>query len=142
MNWAQVASATTAILTPLLPYLIRASEKTAEEIGKQLGVAVWEKAKSLYEAIRAKFAGDAYAEETLRRAAEKPADEGRRSALQSVLTEKAEADHDFGRQLAWLVEEMQSSLPGDALTAIGSYIAQASHDSTAKVEIHGRESEQ
>lgn len=140
MDWSQVAIATTTILTPLLPYLIKAGEKAAEEIGKKLGVAAWEKAKALYETIRAKFAGDAYAEETLRRVAEKPTDEGRRSALQSVLTEKAEADHDFGQQLARLVEEVQSS-PGDTLTAIGSYIAQASHGSTAKVEIHGRESE-
>lgn len=88
MDWQQVATTAAALLTPLLPYLVKAGEK----------------AKTLYEAVRKKFAGDAYAEETLKRAAEKPESEGRRAALTEVVAEKAEADHAFGQELARLTQ--------------------------------------
>ena len=139
MDWSQVALKAAAILAPLLPYLVKAGEKAAEEAGKKFGIVAWEKAVSLYETIRSKFKGDPYAEETLRRAAERPEAKGRSAALQDVLAEKAEEDPDFGNELARLAEEVQSSLPGDTLTAIGSYIAMASRGSTAKVEVHAPE---
>ena len=104
MDWAQVATTAAALLTPLLPYLVKAGGKAAEEAGKEFGTAAWEKAKALYEAVRGKFTGDAYAEETLKRAAEKPESEGRRAALAEVLAEKAEADQEFGQQLAQLTQ--------------------------------------
>jgi len=104
MDWGQVAATATALLTPLLPYLVKAGEKAAEEAGKKFGAAAWEKAEALYKAIREKFAGDAYAEETLKRAAEKPDSEGRRAALAEVLTEKAKSDSRFGQQLARLTQ--------------------------------------
>lgn len=104
MDWRQVATTAAALLAPLLPYLVKVGEKAAEEAGKKFGTAAWEKAKALYEAIRGKFTGDAYAEETLKRAAEKPESEGRQAALTEVLAEKAEADPEFGQQLAQLTE--------------------------------------
>lgn len=104
MDWQQVAATATAVLTPLLPYLVKAGEKAAEEAGQKIGATALDKAKALYEAIRKKFAGDAYAEETLKRAAEKPDSEGRRAAVAEVLAEKAEADQEFGQQLAQLTQ--------------------------------------
>jgi len=104
MDWAQVATTAAALLTPLLPYLVKAGEKAAEEAGKKFGTTAWDTAKALYEAVRGKFTADTYAEETLKRAAEKPESEGRRAALAEVLAEKAEADQEFGKQLTQLTQ--------------------------------------
>ncbi len=35
-------------LAPFLPYLLKAGEKAAEEAGKKLGEAAWERAKGLW----------------------------------------------------------------------------------------------
>jgi hypothetical protein len=104
MDWQQVATTAAALLTPLLPYLVKAGEGASTEIGKKIGVAAWEKIKALYETVREKFTGDAYAEETLKRATEKPESEDRRAALAGILAEKAEADPTFGQELARLTQ--------------------------------------
>ena len=104
MDYLQIATTATTLLVPLLSYLIRGGEKAAEEAGKKLGTAAWDKTKALYEAIRGKLAGDAYAKETLKRAAEKPESESRQAALAEVIAEKAEVDSEFGPQLARLTQ--------------------------------------
>ena len=104
MDWQQVATTAAGLLIPLLPYLAKVGEKAAEEAGSKFGTAAWEKAKALYEAVSKQFAGDIYAEETLKRAAEKPDNESRRATLTDVLAEKAQADSEFGQQLAQLTQ--------------------------------------
>lgn len=93
------------LLAPLTPFLTKAGEKVAEKIGE----AGFEKAKSLYSAIRDKFASDEdeYALQTLRKLEEQPENEGRKAALIGVLAGKADDDAGFAQQLERIVQEIK-----------------------------------
>lgn len=100
MDIAQIATAAAALLAP---YLARAAEAAAKKAGER----AWEKVEALYQAIRRKFAADQdeYAQKTLQRLEAQPTAEARQAALADVLTEKAQADPDFARKLARLVQD-------------------------------------
>jgi hypothetical protein len=92
----------TAAVTFLAPYLAKAGEALAKSVGEQL----LGKMGDLYRAIKKKFKGDNYAEQTLVRVEEKPESEGRQVALAEVLADKMEADSDFAHLIRQLVEEI------------------------------------
>jgi hypothetical protein len=100
MDIAQIAITAAALLAP---YLVKAGEAAA----KKAGETAWEKVESLYQAMRGKFAADEddYAEKTLQRLEEQPTSEVRQASLADILTEKAEADPTFARELAQLVQD-------------------------------------
>jgi hypothetical protein len=102
MDIQALAVAATALLGP---YLAKAGEAFAEKAGEKLG----EKAGTLYQAIKGKFKGDAYAEQTLARAEERPEAKGRQATLQEVLAEKMEEDADFAEMVRRLVEEAKAA---------------------------------
>jgi Domain of unknown function (DUF4062) len=97
-----LAAAAISILTP---YLSEAGKGFAQKFGGNLA----EKAGKLYQAIKNKFTGDAYAEQTLGRVEEKPDSEGRKSTLEQVLLEKLQEDSDFAQLLRRLVEEAKTA---------------------------------
>jgi hypothetical protein len=102
MDIQVIAIAATALLGP---YLAKAGDAFAEKAGEKLA----EKAGALYQAVKAKFKGDAYAEQTLARVEEKPEAEGRKAAFQEVLTEKLGEDADFAEMVRRLVEEAKAA---------------------------------
>jgi len=102
MSVQAIAVAATALLGP---YLAKAGEAFAKKAGEKLA----EKAGALYQAVKKKFKGDAYAEQTLARVEEKPELEGRQAALKEVLTEKLEEDADFAETVRRLVEEAKAA---------------------------------
>jgi hypothetical protein len=55
MDIAALASSVTTALVPLLPYLLKAGEKAAEETGKPVAGQGWEWAKSLWTKLKPKF---------------------------------------------------------------------------------------
>ncbi len=86
-----VPAVATAAISVLSPYLSEIGKSLAQEAGKQLPRKITE----LYNAIREKFKGDDYAEQTLARAENKPDSRSRLEALKGVLMEKMETDSDF-----------------------------------------------
>ena len=78
------------IVSMIIPYLISAGKTALESAAPQI-----------LEAIRKKFKGDEYAEQTLKRVEEKPKDKGRAGALNMILAEKMRSD----RQFASLLEQ-------------------------------------
>ncbi|MEJ2557846.1 MAG: hypothetical protein P8186_16785 [Anaerolineae bacterium] len=102
MDIQALAVAATALLGP---YLAKAGETFAEKAGEKLA----EKAGALYQMVKAKFKGDAYAEQTLARVEEKPEAKGRQGTLQEVLAEKMEEDADFAETVHRLVEEAKAA---------------------------------
>jgi len=50
----EIARQIVQFLPPFLPYLLRAGEKAAEEVGRKLGAAAWEKAQALWARLRRK----------------------------------------------------------------------------------------
>ena len=54
MDISALANSLTAALVPLLPYLLKAGEKAAEETGKAVAGQSWEWAKSLWTKLKPK----------------------------------------------------------------------------------------
>ena len=54
MDIGALASSVTAALVPLLPYLLKAGEKAAEETGKAVASQSWERGKSLWTKLKPK----------------------------------------------------------------------------------------
>jgi hypothetical protein len=100
-----VQALATAAVALLSPYPVKAGEEFAKKAGERLA----DKAEALYQAVKAKFKGDAYAEQTLARVEEKPEAKGRRATLQEVLAEKLEEDADFAEMVRRLVEEAKAA---------------------------------
>ena len=96
--------ATTAV-NFLVPYLARVGEAVANKAIDQ----AWEKIKTIYSAVKDKLAGDAYAEQTLRRLEEAPDSQSRRTALVSVLEEKIQEDPTFAKSLQKLLGEAKNA---------------------------------
>ena len=48
MDIVALTQAVTTILIPVLPYLLKASEKATEETGKRIGGETWEWAKDVW----------------------------------------------------------------------------------------------
>jgi hypothetical protein len=89
------------------------------------------KTEHIYQAIKNKFAGDAYADQSLGRLEERPDSNGRKSTLQEVLTEKMQEDSDFAVLVQRLVKEAKAAdantfAVGDRAVAVGGSL----HNST------------
>lgn len=106
MDWSQVAAVAVAVLTPLSPYLAKAGEEVAKEVGK----AVFEKGKAIHFAIRRKFEDDQdeQAQQTLALFERRP--ETARETLVAQLTQKAEGDTVFAEALSRLVGDARNIL--------------------------------
>jgi len=109
MDIQQIATAAMVLLSP---YLAKAGEAFAKKTGEQLT----ERVSKLYQAIKKKFAGDDYAEQTLTRVEEKPTSTGRQVVLKEVLAEKMEDDANFADMVRRSVEETHNAPGGDVIT--------------------------
>ncbi len=106
LNYFMIDPATaTIVVTLLAPYLTKAGEKYAEKVGEKLA----DKTGQLYNFLKEKFVGDEYAGLTLLRLQEAPENEGRQSALETVIKEKMETDGDFAEQLVALINEAKQA---------------------------------
>jgi hypothetical protein len=101
-----------------------------EEAGGRVSDAAQAALGRLHDLIRRRFSGESYDQQTLERFEQRPGDERRQRALDDVLSETAEADPDFARELADLVAEVRRSA-GDSVqitdagaVAIGGNVVQ------------------
>jgi hypothetical protein len=92
------------ISTTAVALVVTYLTKMADSVAEKAGEDTWEKMKALYGRIRDKFSSDQdeYAEKTLQRLEEQPANERRQSALAEVLKDKIEADQYFAEQVSLL----------------------------------------
>lgn len=115
------------------PYLAKGADAFSKTAGEKLGGKVVE----LCQTIENKFKGNAYAEETLARAKEKPESDERQAALKGVLAEKMEEDSDFAQNVSNLVKEVQKE-SGQARTIFNQQ-GQMVHASQTNIggDVHG-----
>jgi hypothetical protein len=106
--------ATTAVAF-LSPYLVKAGEKAAEEVGKKLPEA----AARVWNAIMTRFRGNAVAEAAVKDLAEKPGDQLNQSTFANQLRKVLDAEPAFATELAHLLEEAKRQ-SGDTITNTGS----------------------
>jgi hypothetical protein len=77
----------------------------AEGLVKEAAKSTWEGFKKVYEAVRAKFTGDAESTEVLQRLEQKPTSEARTQELAEVLDQRFKAEPAFAQELSRLVNE-------------------------------------
>lgn len=106
--------ATTAVAF-LSPYLAKAGEKAAEEVGKKLPEA----AAKVWNAIVTKFRGNVVAEAAVQDLAEQPGDQLNQSTFANQLRKVLEAEPAFVTELAHRLEEAKRQ-SGDTITNTGS----------------------
>jgi hypothetical protein len=96
-------------LTPLLPNLLKAGEKAAEEAGKKLGGDAWELAKVLWAKLRPKVEAKPAAQEAVQDAAAAPNDNDMYAALRLQLRKLLAEDAVLAREMERLWQEAQQA---------------------------------
>ena len=117
MDIGALASSLTTALVPLLPYLLKAGEKAAEETGKAVAGQSWEWTKSLWTKLKPGVEAKPAALEAAQDVAHAPEDEDLQVALRvqlkKLLTEDQLLAEEVGR---WLE---QGKAAGINVSAIG-----------------------
>jgi hypothetical protein len=99
-------AAAVKILSPLFKDAAKELTKgTTGEIGKSIGSTAVDKAKELYETIRAKFSSSPLATESLTDISKKPDDPSTQAAFRAQLKEQLESDDKFAAKLVQLIQE-------------------------------------
>ena len=91
------------IVSLIVPYFARAGKVVVENV-----------VSKTLEAIRQKFKGDDYAEQTLKRLEAKPDDESRAGALRMMLEEKMRSDRKFASILEQFAKQIEQPV-GDVI---------------------------
>src|SRR5215212_2158181 len=95
-----IADSLTNTLVPLLPYLLKAGEKAAEETGKTVAGESWEWAKSLWLKLKPKVEAKQAALELAEDVAQAPEDEDARAALRVQLKKLLSEDQSFAEEVS------------------------------------------
>jgi hypothetical protein len=113
----------TSVLTVLAPFLAKAGEKAAEEIGKGLPGAVGK----LWKRIGKKFQGNPVAETAVKDAVADPKDEDNLAALRKEIKKALAEDAEFSRE----IEDLLMQAENEAQTIRGD------HNIAANIDIQG-----
>lgn len=95
-----IAGVVSSVMAVLMPYVTKGAEAFAHLAGQ----AAFEKVKGLYESLKARWAGDREASDTLANFEQKPS--RYRSALEDILKEKLGQDSALLAELANRLKEM------------------------------------
>jgi hypothetical protein len=109
MDVSELVKQLTLMLIPLLPYLVKAGEKAAEEAGKKVGGDTWDKVKSLWDKLKSKIAAKPAAQEAVQDVARAPQDEDAQASLRQQLKKILSEDEALATQVAeWLKQNAPS----------------------------------
>lgn len=127
MDIGALASSVTAALVPLLPYLLKAGEKAAEETGKTVAGQSWEWAKSLWTKLKPKVEAKESALEAAQDVAQSPEDEDAQAALRVQLKKLLTEDQSLAEEVGhWLEQGKAAGInvfaAGDRSVAIGGNV--------------------
>jgi hypothetical protein len=112
-----LASSLTTPLVPLLPYLLKAGEKAAEETGKAVAGQSWEWAKSLWTKLKPKVEAKPAALEAAQDVAHAPEDEDLQAVLRVQLKKLLTEDQSLAEEVSRWLE--QGKAAGITVTASG-----------------------
>ena len=127
MDIGALANSLTTALVPLLPYLLKAGEKAAEETGKTVAGQSWEWAKSLWTKLKPKVEAKPAALEAAQDVAESPGDEDAQVALRRQLRKLLTEDQSLAEEVKrWLDQGKAAGInvtaAGDRSVAIGGNV--------------------
>lgn len=124
MDIGALASSLTTALVPLLPYLLKAGEKVAEETGTKVADQSLEWAKSLWSKLKPKVDAKPAALEAVKDAAQTPDDGDAQAALRMQLKKLLTEDQSLAEEVRRWVEHGKAAgitvtASGDRSVAIG-----------------------
>ena len=124
MDIGALASSLTTALVPLLPYLLKAGEKAAEETGKAVAGQSWEWAKSLWTKLKPGVEAKPAALEAAQDVAHAPDDEDLQVALRVQLKKLLTEDQSLAEEVSRWLEQGKAagntvSVSGERSVAIG-----------------------
>src|SRR5215208_2057597 len=127
MDIVALASSVTTVLVPLLPYLLKAVEKAAEEPGKAVAGQSWEWAKSLWTKLQPKVEANPAALVAAQDVAETPEDKDLQAVLRVQLKKLLTEDQSLAEEVSrWLEQGKASginvSASGERSVAIGGNV--------------------
>jgi hypothetical protein len=129
----------TTVVAFLSPYLVKAGEKAAEEVGKKLP----DLAGKMWNAITARFKGKPAAEEAVQDFAAKPEDQLNQSAFANQLRKILEAQPAFTGELVRLIDGAQREsvdtiiVTGSGAAATRNGVAAGEGGLAVRGDVHG-----
>ena len=117
MDIGTMASSVTTALVPLLPYLLKAGEKAAEETGKAVAAQSWEWGKSLWSKLKPKVEAKPEALEAAQDIAQSPDDQDAQAAFRRQLKKLLTEDESLAEEVSRWLE--QGKAAGVTVTAAG-----------------------
>lgn len=134
MDVTMLANDVTALMTPLLPYLLQLGQRSAEEAGRRVGADAWETAKELWERLGDRLLRRPAALEAVREAADTPDDPDVRAALEVQLRRLLTADSTLAEEVHRLLADLRATseaprivaAPGERAIAIGGDVTRSS----------------
>jgi hypothetical protein len=117
MDVTMLANDLAVLLAPLLPYLLKAGEKAAEEAGKKFGGDAWDRAKGLWAKLRPKVEAKPPVKKAVQDAAAMPNEEGIQAALRVQLKKLLGEDEGLAVEIGRLWQGAQQA--GVATIAAG-----------------------
>jgi hypothetical protein len=127
MDITALASSLTTVLGPLLPYLLNAGEKVAEETGKAVAGQSWEWAKSIWTKLKPKVEAKEAALEAAQDVAQSPEDQDAQAAFRQQLKKLLTEDQSLAEEVSrWLDQGKAAGInvtaSGDRSVAIGGNV--------------------
>jgi hypothetical protein len=117
MDIGTIASSLTTALVPLLPYLLKAGEKAAEETGKAVAGQSWEWGKSLWTKLKPKVEAKPAALEAAQDVAQAPEDEDLQAVLRVQLRKLLTEEQSLAEEVSRWLEQGRAA--GITVTASG-----------------------
>ena len=117
MDTGALASSLTTALVPLLPYLLKAGEKAAEETGKTVAAQSLEWGKSLWSKLKPKVEAKPEALEAAQDIAQDPDDADAQAALRRQLKKLLAGDQSLAEEISRWLEKGKAA--GVNVTASG-----------------------
>jgi hypothetical protein len=122
----------------VLAWLRKVGGGVVDDVVESTSAATAAKLKQIFQAIKDRFAGDAFAEQALDRVGEDTESAPRQRTLEDVLAERLEKDPDFARVLEGLIGELS---PADraSVVAINTGIVAAGDVTQSGHNVAGRD---
>lgn len=128
MDIGALASSLTTALVPLLPYLIKAGEKAAEETGKTVATQTLDWGKSLWIKLKPKVDAKPAALEAAEDVAKTPDDPDAQASFRNQLKKLLAEDQSLAEEVSrWLEQGKAAGITvtasGDRSVAIGGHVS-------------------
>src|SRR5215213_2609039 len=131
MDIVALASSVTTALVPLLPYLLKAGEKAAEETGKAVAGQSWEWAKSLWTKLKPTVEANPGALVAAQDVAQAPEDHELQTVLRVQLRKLLTEDQSLADEVSRWLE--QGKAAGINVSAIGERSVAIGRDFTGTI---------